>query len=130
AWVAEHAAELGGDPARVATCGDSAGGNLAAAVALAARDRGGPRLAAQLLIYPVTDFDFTTESYRQNGEGYLLTKAPWSGSGRTTSAPTTWARTRTPAPPAPTTSPGSRPRSSPRPSTTRCATRGRPTPPR
>jgi acetyl esterase len=74
AWVAEHAAELGGDAARVATCGDSAGGNLAAAVALAARDRGGPRLAAQLLIYPVTDFDFTTESYRQNGEGYLLTK--------------------------------------------------------
>ncbi len=74
AWVAEHAAELGGDPERVAVCGDSAGGNLAAAVAIAARDRQGPRLAAQLLIYPVTDFDFTTESYRQNGEGYLLTK--------------------------------------------------------
>ncbi|MDP9486124.1 MAG: alpha/beta hydrolase [Actinomycetota bacterium] len=74
AWVAEHAAELGGDPERVAVCGDSAGGNLAAAVAIAARDRQGPRLAAQLLIYPVTDFDFTTESYGQNGEGYLLTK--------------------------------------------------------
>jgi acetyl esterase len=73
-WVAKHAAELGGDPARVATCGDSAGGNLAAAVALAARDRQGPRLAAQLLIYPVTNFDFTTRSYEQNGEGYLLTK--------------------------------------------------------
>jgi acetyl esterase len=74
AWVAEHAAELGGDPERIAVGGDSAGGNLAAAVAIAARDRQGPRLAAQLLIYPVTDFDFTTESYEQNGEGYLLTK--------------------------------------------------------
>ncbi|QJY47993.1 alpha/beta hydrolase [Pseudonocardia broussonetiae] len=74
AWVAEHAAELGGDPGRIATCGDSAGANLAAAVAIAARDRQGPRLAAQLLLYPVTDFNFTTESYEQNGEGYLLTK--------------------------------------------------------
>jgi len=74
AWVAEHAAELGGDPERIATCGDSAGANLAAGVAIAARDRGGPRLAAQLLIYPVTDFSFGTESYRDNGEGYLLTK--------------------------------------------------------
>ncbi len=74
AWVAEHAAELGSDPERIATCGDSAGGNLAAAVAIAARDRQGPRLAAQLLLYPATDFNFTTESYDQNGEGYLLTK--------------------------------------------------------
>jgi acetyl esterase len=74
AWVSEHAAELGGDPARIATCGDSAGGNLAAAVAIAARDRQGPPLAAQLLIYPVTDFNFTTKSYGENGEGYLLTK--------------------------------------------------------
>lgn len=74
AWVAEHAAEFGGDPARIATCGDSAGGNLAAAVAIAARDRQSPHLVAQLLIYPVTDFDFTTDSYAQNGEGYLLTR--------------------------------------------------------
>jgi acetyl esterase len=74
AWVSEHAAELGGDPARIATCGDSAGGNLAAAVAIAARDRQGPPLAAQLLIYPVTDFNFTTGSYEENGDGYLLTK--------------------------------------------------------
>ncbi|NMI00963.1 alpha/beta hydrolase [Pseudonocardia acidicola] len=71
-WVAEHAAELGGDPARIAVAGDSAGGNLAAAVALAARDRGGPNLVAQLLIYPVTDFAFSTRSYEENGEGYLL----------------------------------------------------------
>lgn len=74
AWVAEHAAEFGGDPARIATAGDSAGGNLAAAVAIAARDRQAPRLVAQLLIYPVTDFNFTTDSYTQNGDGYLLTK--------------------------------------------------------
>ena len=73
-WVAEHAAELDGDPARVAVAGDSAGGTLAAAVALAARDRHGPRLFAQLLIYPVTNFDFTTASYEENGEGYLLTR--------------------------------------------------------
>ena len=74
-WAAEHAAELGADPAQVVVGGDSAGGNLAAAVALAARDRGGPQLAGQLLIYPVTDFDFTTRSYVDNGEGYLLQRA-------------------------------------------------------
>ena len=74
-WAAEHAAELGADPARVVVAGDSAGGNLAAAVALAARDRGGPPLAGQLLIYPVTDFDFGTQSYADNGEGLLLQRA-------------------------------------------------------
>jgi acetyl esterase len=74
AWVAAHAAELGGDPERVAICGDSAGANLAAAVAIAARDRQGPGLVAQLLLYPVTDFDFTTVSYAENGDGYLLTR--------------------------------------------------------
>jgi acetyl esterase len=73
-WIGAHAAEIGGDPARLAVAGDSAGGNLAAAVALAARDRGGPELAAQLLIYPVTDFNFGTASYHDNREGYLLTK--------------------------------------------------------
>jgi acetyl esterase len=75
AWVAEHAEELGADPVRVAVAGDSAGGNLAAAVALAARDRGGPSLYAQLLIYPATDFGFGTDSYRDNAEGYLLNRA-------------------------------------------------------
>ncbi|HLN17507.1 MAG TPA: alpha/beta hydrolase [Acidimicrobiales bacterium] len=54
-WLADHAEELGVDPARLAVGGSSAGGNLAAAVALLARDRGGPPLAFQLLIYPVTD---------------------------------------------------------------------------
>jgi acetyl esterase len=55
--------------------GDSAGGNLSAAVALMARDRGTPSIAFQLLVYPVTNYALDTESYRANGEGYLLTKA-------------------------------------------------------
>ncbi|MFV8241248.1 alpha/beta hydrolase [Mycolicibacterium peregrinum] len=54
-WVAAHAAALGGDPARLVIAGDSAGGNLAAVIAMTARDRGGPAIAFQLLIYPVVD---------------------------------------------------------------------------
>ena len=73
-WVAEHAAELGVDAGRIAVGGDSAGGNLAAAVTLMARERGGPALRFQLLIYPVTNADFETASYRDNAEGYLLTR--------------------------------------------------------
>ncbi|MBM3140285.1 MAG: alpha/beta hydrolase [Chloroflexi bacterium] len=72
AWVAANAASLGGDPARVAVGGDSAGGNLSASVTLMARDRGGPRLVHQLLVYPVTDHAMDTPSYRENG-AYLLT---------------------------------------------------------
>ena len=71
-WVAENAAALGIDGARLAVGGDSAGGNLAAVVALMARDRGGPALGQQLLIYPVTDHDFETPSYREHAEGFLL----------------------------------------------------------
>jgi acetyl esterase len=74
-WVAKHAPSLGGDPARLAVGGDSAGGNLAAAVAQMARDRGEPALTYQLLIYPALNADYTTASYRENGEGYLLTRA-------------------------------------------------------
>ena len=73
-WVAAHARELGVDARRIAVCGDSAGGNLAAAVALVARDRGGPALSFQALVYPITDCDFDTPSYRENAEGYLLTR--------------------------------------------------------
>jgi len=73
-WVSEHARELGGDPQRVAVAGDSAGGNLAAVVALMARERGGPALAHQLLVYPVTDHAFDTASYEANAEGYFLTR--------------------------------------------------------
>jgi len=72
-WVAENAKTLGVDAARIGIGGDSAGGNLTAAVALMARDRGGPALRHQLLIYPVTDADFGRASYRENAEGYLLT---------------------------------------------------------
>ncbi len=74
AWVSKQAAELGFDPARLAVGGDSAGGNLAAATALMARDRGGPDIAFQLLVYPVTAADFDRASYLENGEGYLLTR--------------------------------------------------------
>jgi acetyl esterase len=73
-WVAAHAAELGIDASRLAVGGDSAGGNLAAVVAQLARDRGGPRLAFQLLLCPATDYGFDTASYRENAEGYLLTR--------------------------------------------------------
>lgn len=71
--AAEAGAEIGVDPARLAVGGDSAGGNLAAVTALLARERGGPRLAFQLLVYPVTDARFDTPSYLENGEGYFLT---------------------------------------------------------
>jgi len=74
AWAGAHAASMGGDPLRLAVGGDSAGGNLAAVIANRARDRGGPRLLLQLLVYPVTDYDLTTRSYAENAEGYLLTR--------------------------------------------------------
>jgi acetyl esterase/lipase len=72
AWAAENAATLGADPARVAVGGDSAGGNLAAGVALRARDGGGPVPAMQLLIYPVAD-SAETRSRRLFADGFLLT---------------------------------------------------------
>ncbi|WP_052314017.1 alpha/beta hydrolase [Nocardia thailandica] len=72
-WATAAAGELGGDPARVAVAGDSAGGNLAATVAIALRDGGGPVPAAQILFYPVVDDDFTTESYRRFGTGHYNT---------------------------------------------------------
>ena len=72
AWVSAHAAELGGDATRLAVAGDSAGGNLAAVVALRARDSGGPSIAFQLLVYPATDMTRSLLSHTENGEGYLL----------------------------------------------------------
>ena len=77
-WVADHADELGIDPSRLAVAGDSAGGNLSAVAALMARDQGGPRLAFQLLVYPVIDLSATRAehaSQRENAEGYFLTTA-------------------------------------------------------
>jgi acetyl esterase len=74
-WVATNAAALGGDPGRLTVAGDSAGGNLAAVVSQLARDRGGPSIAFQLLLCPATDYGFDTASYRDNADGYLLTKS-------------------------------------------------------
>lgn len=72
-WVQESSVQLGLDGERVAVGGDSAGGNLAAAVANSNRDENGKPLCHQLLIYPVIDAERATESYRENAEGYLLT---------------------------------------------------------
>jgi acetyl esterase len=69
-WAVSHAADLGADPARVAVGGDSAGGNLAAVCTMMARDRGGPALTAQLLLYPVIAADFDNASHRQFGQGF------------------------------------------------------------
>lgn len=74
-WVAENADELGVDMDRFAVAGDSAGGNLAAVAALAARDAGGPKLRHQALIFPAADMAADTESYRRNVDGYFLTGA-------------------------------------------------------
>jgi acetyl esterase len=73
-WVVGHAAELGLDAGRLAVGGDSAGGNLAAVVALMARDAGGPAIALQVLIYPVTDVMRETRSYADFADGYMLTR--------------------------------------------------------
>ena len=72
-WSSDHAADLVIDPSRIAVGGSSAGGNLAAAVALMARERGAPAIAYQLLHVPVLDHDFDTPSYRANGAGFGLT---------------------------------------------------------
>lgn len=74
-WVADHAGSLGGDPACLVVAGDSAGGNLATVTALLARDRGGPEIARQLLLYPMLDPACATESYRENADGYFTTAA-------------------------------------------------------
>ena len=126
---AEHATELDGDPRRIAVGGDSAGGNLAAVVALMARDKGGPRLVLQLLIYPITDRDFATASYRDNAEGYGLTRADmeyvwrhYLRSDADAAEPHRLAAARQ-RPRRPARLPWSSP-----PGTTSCATRARPTP--
>jgi acetyl esterase len=73
-WVADNAAELDIDPARLAVGGDSAGGNLAAVVAHELRSGGGPEACFQLLVYPVTDGTMAHRSVEENAEGYFLTK--------------------------------------------------------
>ncbi len=74
-WIAAHAEELGGIPDRLAVCGWSAGANVAAVAAQSARDAGGPALAGQVLLTPVTDSDQTRDSYVRNGDGFVLTAA-------------------------------------------------------
>lgn len=73
-WIFDTAETMQIDTNNVAIGGDSAGGNLAAAVTLLARERDGPSFDHQVLIYPVTDHSFDTTSYEENAEGYLLTK--------------------------------------------------------
>jgi len=71
-WALEHAGEVSADPANVAIGGDSAGGNLAAVVALLAREAGLPQPKLQLLVYPVTDYELDSESMIENAKGYFL----------------------------------------------------------
>jgi acetyl esterase len=71
-WIAEHGAEKNLDGSRIAVAGDSVGGNMTAAITLMAKQRSGPRLAAQALFYPVTDASFDTDSYHQFAENYWL----------------------------------------------------------
>ena len=73
-WAARHAAEFQGDATRLAIGGDSAGANMAAAVALMARDRGGPKLALQLMMFPATDFRLNTHSMHELGNDYNVTR--------------------------------------------------------
>jgi acetyl esterase len=73
-WVAQNSRELGIDPAKIIVAGDSAGGNLAAVTCLMARDRGGPAISLQILLYPIADGNFETPSYRTCADGYLLTR--------------------------------------------------------
>jgi acetyl esterase len=80
-WTAEEAKRLRIDPARIAVGGDSAGGNLAAVVCIAAREKAAsgiadvPKIVYQLLIYPATDMHMNTDSHKRYGEGHLLTRS-------------------------------------------------------
>jgi len=73
-WIVDHGSEHGVDPSRLVIAGDSCGGNIAIAVTLMAKERGGPSFAAQLLYYPVTDAGLDTGSYHEFAEGYFLTR--------------------------------------------------------
>jgi acetyl esterase len=73
-WVAEHLSDIAGTEDPLMVAGDSAGGNLAAIMAVRARDRSGPRIALQILIYPVTDADFDRSSFADPENQLLLTK--------------------------------------------------------
>ena len=74
-WAAETAGAFGGDPGRLGVAGTSAGGTLAVVAALHAREFDGPEIAGQFLLYPIAGHDFGTDSYRENADGPLLTRA-------------------------------------------------------
>lgn len=74
-WIARAAPEFGIDPENLAVAGDSAGANLAAVVAIMARDAGAPKLKFQALIYPVADYTLSSDSYRRYGTGYGILTA-------------------------------------------------------
>ncbi|MFI2609739.1 alpha/beta hydrolase [Kitasatospora sp. NPDC018619] len=113
-WTAEHAHELGIDPSRLIIAGPSAGGGLAAGTALLARDRKGPALAGQVLMYPMLDDRNQTASRTSSMASASGTAAATSWAGPPSSATAAAPRTSppTPRPHAPPTCPGSRPRSS------------------
>ncbi|MEU3183537.1 alpha/beta hydrolase [Streptomyces sp. NPDC006923] len=73
-WVADHGSDINVDTSRLAIAGDSVGGNMATAVTLMAKERGGPRFRQQVLLYPVTDARFDTPSYKRFAEGCWLTR--------------------------------------------------------
>jgi acetyl esterase/lipase len=73
-WVSERGSEIGVDGHRLAVVGNSVGGNMAAVVSLMAKDRGGPNIRFQTLMWPVADADFDTASYKEFSEGYFLTR--------------------------------------------------------
>jgi len=73
-WVADHGREINVDGTRLAVAGNSVGGNMAAVVCLKAKEKGGPAIRYQVLLWPVTDANFETASYNQFAEGYFLTK--------------------------------------------------------
>jgi len=73
-WVAENAEAIQADNRRIAVLGDSAGGTQATVVAMKARDHGKPHITLQVLVYPITDYNFDTPSYLKNADGYMLTR--------------------------------------------------------
>jgi len=87
-WVAEHGKAIGVDGKRLAVAGNSVGGNMAAVVALKAKEAGTPKLRFQLLLWPVTDASFETGSYKQFAEGHFLTTGmmKWFWNSYTTDA--------------------------------------------
>ena len=74
-WVAEHGAEIKVDGRRLAIVGNSVGGNMTAAIALMASHKGGPKFKCQIMLWPVTDANFQTESYHEYADGYFLSRA-------------------------------------------------------